>query len=75
MIFFLDIFVFFGFFEFFLIFFLLIRFIRNVIEITTEHKKCHKIRKKSPKSYFLPKGEKNLGRRQKPSAGARSKPA
>ena len=78
------IFRFFGFFRFlgfFLLDFLLdffkltIRLLLKVTEVPTEHQKLPKRSENSIKTLFCPKGKKRLGRRPKPSTGARNKPA
>ena len=71
--------IFLKFLDFFWIFFFLV----IVTNVTTKSYQGYywtpKIAKNGPKQYnklfFCPKGKKSLGRRPKPSAGARSKPA
>ena len=76
----LDFWEFFGFFLDFFVFFVFVCF-----KVTKVNTKCYhgyfstpKITKNGPKQhkklFFCPKGKKSLGRRPKPSAGARSRP-
>ena len=68
--FFLDFFGFLGFLS------KLLRLLLKVTKVTTGHQKMPKNwPKQHNKLFFCPKGKKSLGRRPKPSAGARSRPA
>ena len=53
----------------------LLRSLLKVTKVTTDHQKWPEVsNKKKHKSSFLPKGQKILGHRPKPSEGGRSKP-
>ena len=65
----LDIFL-----EFLIFLVLFLKVLMLLLTVTTEHQKWPKINTNSVKSTFLPKGQKSVGRRLKPSAGPRSKP-
>ena len=73
---FIFIFIFWDFFGFHGFFSKLLTLLLKVTKVTAGHQKWPIMGQNSIiSSFFCPKGKKSLGQRQKPSAGARSRPA